>query len=204
MSNEASAASPSSIAKPEVIDLTEDDSDEEGLEQSSNGSEQSSDDSDDTTEVQINRESRSQLYVALSAVPEVQIRQILTQLIEQVPAVEYALTKEFVALTGSKRKPDDSEYDNELCTKCHEEFDAGAERVEDECAFHPGMLKPDMHSFADWDEEVHGPIDADDTRREFPENFLWTCCQEDGVSVGCVNGLHQPANPQKKPRVTDV
>lgn len=67
-----------------------------------------------------------------------------------------------------------------------------------------GMLKPDMHSFADWDEEVHGPIDADDTRREFPENFLWTCCQEDGVSVGCVNGLHQPANPQKKPRVTDV
>lgn len=108
------------------------------MEQSSNGSEQSSDDSDDTTEVQINRESRSQLYVALSAVPEVQIRQILTQLIEQVPAVEYALTKEFVALTGSKRKPDDSEYDNELCTKCHEEFDAGAERVEDECAFHPG------------------------------------------------------------------
>lgn len=142
-----SPVSTSFVAQPEVIDLTEIDEndsevdDQEGSERSSNGgsdSEQSSDDSDDTTEVEMNRDSRSQLYRALSAVPEARIRQILSQLIEQVPAVEYALTREFVTL---KRKPDVYDSENtktELCTKCHEEYDGGTERVEDECAFHPG------------------------------------------------------------------
>ncbi|KAJ4493076.1 hypothetical protein C8J55DRAFT_556046 [Lentinula edodes] len=203
MSGEASTSS-LAVAEPEVIDLTgldEEDSDQDDQEDGSEDedSEHFSDDSSDSAEVQINRDSRTRLYLALAAISETQIRSILNQLIEQVPAVEYALTRELVTL---KRKLNhDYERHIERCTNCHEEFDTHTKRSNTECSFHPGSLKPNWNSFPDWDEDVHGPIDAEETRREYPENFMWSCCKEDGESEGCVHGAHQSANPHKKARV---
>ncbi|KAJ4480159.1 hypothetical protein J3R30DRAFT_3288442, partial [Lentinula aciculospora] len=207
----------------EIIDLTgldEEDSDQEDQEDGSDqddqeGSEQSSNDSEDSIEVQINRESRSKLYLALATISETQIRSILNQLIEEVPTVEYTLTRD---LLTSKRKTDHHGHERfiECCNNCHAEFDTQTKRSNTECSFHPGMLflvtkystnvlsglsKPDWTSFPDWDEDVHGPIDTERTRREYPENFLWSCCREDGTSEGCVRGAHQSVNPQKKKRV---
>ncbi|KAF9065820.1 hypothetical protein BDP27DRAFT_1190220, partial [Rhodocollybia butyracea] len=170
----------------EVIDLTGLDENSDEDQDSASEEEESSDDG--VPELQLNKESRSQLYLALSAVPEAQIRNILTQLIEQVPAVEYALTKEFVTL---KRRLDTYGTRMETCAQCDEEFDMDFKRTKDECSFHPGHLEPDYDSFEDWDEDVHGPIDSTDTRKEFPENFLWSCCGEDGVSEGCVQSTHK-------------
>lgn len=129
------------MAEPEVIDLTgldEEDSDQDDQEDGSDDedSEHLSDDSNDSTEVQLNRHSRTRLYLALAAISETQIRSILNQLIEQVPAVEYALTRELVTL---KRKLNhDYERHIEPCKNCHEEFDTQSKRSNTECSFHPG------------------------------------------------------------------
>ncbi|KAJ3795858.1 hypothetical protein GGU11DRAFT_835677 [Lentinula aff. detonsa] len=211
--------------EPEVIDLTgpdENDSEQDDQEDSSDQDEeedsgQSSDHSDDSVEVQINSDTRSKLYLSLAALPETQVRSILNQLIEQVPAVEYALTRELVTL---KRKLDHHDYERHLerCKNCYEEFDTQLKKRNNECSFHPGSpfytqtniletdqwqgsLEPDYASFPDWDEDVHGPIDNEETRRHYPENFIWSCCQADGNSEGCVHGVHQSANAQKKARV---
>ncbi|EEB87969.1 hypothetical protein MPER_14459, partial [Moniliophthora perniciosa FA553] len=32
-----------------------------------------------------------------------------------------------------------------------------------------------------WDEDCHGPMDTEENRKEFPENFKWSCCNEDGT-----------------------
>ncbi|KIK52658.1 hypothetical protein GYMLUDRAFT_179842, partial [Collybiopsis luxurians FD-317 M1] len=164
-----------------------------------------SDGSDDNIKVEINKDSRIQLYLALSAVPEAQIREILKQLIEQLPEVEYALTKEFVVKKrygfGDGSEPQRQRVRRiEVCSKCQEEFDADEERAADECCFHPGFFRPDYSKFVDWDEDAHGTIDSEEVRRMYPENYRWTCCQEYGDCEGCVRGAHQSANPHKKLR----
>jgi hypothetical protein len=63
-----------------------------------------------------------------------------------------------------------------------------------------GEMEVDEEKFDDWDEGCHGPIDTEHTRKEFPENFSWTCCNSDGTTEGCVTGHHSPA-VHKKQRV---
>ena len=63
-----------------------------------------------------------------------------------------------------------------------------------------GDLEVCEESFADWDEDVHGPMDSSINRREYPENFMWSCCEGDGYSDGCVQGNHHPAVPRKRKR----
>ena len=40
----------------------------------------------------------------------------------------------------------------------------------------------------DHDERIHGAID--ELQNEVPEGFLWSCCEEDGESIGCEKGRH--------------
>lgn len=55
-----------------------------------------------------------------------------------------------------------------------------------------GELEPDYDDDAwpDHDEDCHGPIDTDENRMEFPEGFIWSCCDKQGHRSGCTRGRH--------------
>ncbi|KAJ8072016.1 hypothetical protein AAF712_009643 [Marasmius tenuissimus] len=186
----------------EVIDLTalsDGPSDEDETE--------SDGDSSDGEELVVDANSREELRVALRTVPAARLQEIIMALVMQIPAVERAMTKEFVGPKAGalKRQREEEDVDGdgeqtERCVRCHEEYVAADEG---ECAIHPGQLKVNYEAFVDWDEEVHGPMESEETKREYPENYTWTCCKEDGVSTGCVKTKHEPAPGHNKRRRTD-
>ena len=45
--------------------------------------------------------------------------------------------------------------------------------------------------WADHDENCHGIIDTDEMRKEYPEGFLYTCCDKDGEAKGCARARHE-------------
>ena len=52
--------------------------------------------------------------------------------------------------------------------------------------YHYGECECDEELFVDWDEDCHGPMDTPDNRKDYPENFVWSCCGESlGESDGC-------------------
>lgn len=67
-----------------------------------------------------------------------------------------------------------------------------------------GELDPDYDSdfWAFYDERFHGVIDSDFCRKEYPEGFLWTCCDEIGTHPGCKFSRHQ-SDPDKSKRLRD-
>jgi hypothetical protein len=52
-------------------------------------------------------------------------------------------------------------------------------------------LYEDDDFWADWD-EPHGYRDTEYNRKEYPEGFLWSCCEEQGDAKGCRTDSHQP------------
>lgn len=46
--------------------------------------------------------------------------------------------------------------------------------------------------WADHDENCHGRIDSDESRKEYPGGFIWSCCEQicEG-STGCTKGRHE-------------
>ena len=49
----------------------------------------------------------------------------------------------------------------------------------------------DADGWADWDENVHGPMDTKVHREEWPENFVWSCCGRPGDDdSGCEEVPH--------------
>ncbi|KAF9532629.1 hypothetical protein CPB83DRAFT_631578 [Crepidotus variabilis] len=180
----------------EVIDLTalsDSDSDIEGRPagrqyEDDNDSEAGSEDS--AIEITLDEETRAQLLTAIATVSETRLRQIMRELIEIDITIEAALTKELVTV---KRGTQNIVPRWETCAVCDDEYDTNTLRENTECIFHPGELEVDQEMFADWDEDCHGPMDSSETRREYPENFAWTCCNDDGNSAGCARGEHRPA-----------
>ena len=66
----------------------------------------------------------------------------------------------------------------------------------------PGELKVDYdgEEWADWD-DAHGEIDTEENREEYPQGFMYKCCQGDGDSKGCKRGPHaSKKTPYKKSR----
>lgn len=45
--------------------------------------------------------------------------------------------------------------------------------------------------WADHDENCHGIIDSKEMRDEFPDGFVWTCCERTGTDPGCLLGPHR-------------
>ncbi|MCJ1398751.1 hypothetical protein MMC11_001952 [Xylographa trunciseda] len=89
-----------------------------------------------------------------------------------------------------------------VCKNCEEEFDV-LENRKNACRYHPaqvtwrvgftGILQVDWDSdtWADHDENCHGPIDTDENKEEYPEGFMWECCEEEGTAGGCMIGWHK-------------
>lgn len=63
-----------------------------------------------------------------------------------------------------------------------------------------GDLELHEESFVDWDEDCHGPMDTAQNRADYPQNFLWSCCDGVGDSPGCVTGVHAAGAPSRKRR----
>lgn len=64
-----------------------------------------------------------------------------------------------------------------------------------------GELEPDYDGdfWADHD-ECHGPIDTEESRSQYPEGFIYDCCEGDGYSEGCKTGRHVEQDDVSKRR----
>lgn len=114
------------------------------------------------------------------------------------------------------------------CTNCEEEFDI-TQNESGDCVYHPGKsagsripddfmaasmeliltcrieeteVDYDGDAWADHDEDWHGTIDSEEMRREFPEGFIYPCCDKNGESEGCKTSRHieKIPYPSKKTR----
>ena len=59
---------------------------------------------------------------------------------------------------------------------------------------HAGDLEIDYESstWDDWDENCHGTMDTEDNQEEYPEGFVWSCCNKTGEKRGCRQSVHRP------------
>ena len=160
--------------------------------------------------------SLKQLHIAIASVPEARLRKVVDKVVDNDRAVRHALLKELVTV---KKRTLKVVPRYETCVMCQTEFDASEERDEDECCYHPGKCYPivlqlrqnywaeliqpgvlnvDYGMFVDWDEDCHGPMDTRSNRREYPENFKWSCCSEDGTTDGCLQRKHTSSNKKRR------
>ncbi|KAK3994483.1 hypothetical protein QBC44DRAFT_391805 [Cladorrhinum sp. PSN332] len=96
-----------------------------------------------------------------------------------------------------KRKRDLSEF--RICERCHDTF-FEAENEERVCEFHPGNLDVNWRAdtWADHDERFDGPEDTSDNREEYPEGFIWDCCDAQGDADGCKKATHRAKDCKRR------
>ncbi|KAF7312035.1 hypothetical protein MIND_00215600 [Mycena indigotica] len=180
----------------EIIDLTGDTTasgSEDDEEEEQNDLEQGSFDEDEQTTPTLD-----QLNAAISSAPVARLQLILIRLAKKNPAVRKALTKELLTISGPPTAPVRVIPRWEICENCGNSYDVNVAEDNEDCVFHPGDLEVEDDKFVDWDEDCHGPMDTRSNRREFPENFTWSCCEGDGTAGGCVNGRHRPKSNKRQ------
>eukprot|EP01084_Bolivina_argentea_P023850 44544_1 len=93
-----------------------------------------------------------------------------------------------------KRKSVDKEEDEESDNESSNPLKKRKIKKKKRYKYHPGDLEVDWYAWPDHDEECHGRIDTNANRREYPENFKWNCCDEQGNESGC-ESRSNPATP---------
>ncbi|KAK1749908.1 hypothetical protein QBC47DRAFT_395204 [Echria macrotheca] len=88
-----------------------------------------------------------------------------------------------------------------ICVQCEKVYSKAA-NTEMLCQYHNGELEPDYGSrvWADHDQRCHGTINSDYCRKEYPDGFTWTCCDQTGTGNGCRLSRHQ-SDPSKNKRL---
>nr|GAT52468.1 predicted protein [Mycena chlorophos] len=178
----------------EVIDLTGDTDDESDNEDQADGW-------DDGNDAEAAAFTLAQLNAVISDTPEAPLRLVLTRLAAKDPKIRNALARELFAISNANGVNGTVVRVVprwETCENCGESYDVNTPRVDEECLFHPGELEAEEDRFVDWDEDCHGPMDTDENRRAYPENFTWGCCESDGTAEGCVTGKHRPQSNKKR------
>ncbi|KAF2126573.1 hypothetical protein P153DRAFT_346475 [Dothidotthia symphoricarpi CBS 119687] len=96
-----------------------------------------------------------------------------------------------------KRKRDGPEYSGPrfaTCGRCFSEFDV-TENGPESCQWHDGKThsSASVEFWADTEEETFGPTNTDANKEEFPEGFIWSCCEVRGDEgdEGCQQGPHR-------------
>ncbi|KAL6704685.1 hypothetical protein ACN47E_007967 [Coniothyrium glycines] len=89
----------------------------------------------------------------------------------------------------------------EICIQCNNEYNV-LSNDKRSCIWHEGELEVDHEGdfWADHDERCHGTIDTDEMRREYPEGFIWNCCDESGENEGCKKSRHRPNRAKRVKR----
>ncbi|KAL8364876.1 hypothetical protein RB595_003926 [Gaeumannomyces hyphopodioides] len=136
------------------------------------------------------------LNEAINTISANQLRALVREL--------YNTSAEEGASTGQKRKHTRQRY--EVCEQCNDEYDV---EINDDtsCVWHDGETEPDHDGdfWADHDEDCHGTIDSEWARKEFPEGFIWNCCDEIGADAeGCQIGAHVPKSRKKARSLTKL
>ncbi|CAN8097229.1 unnamed protein product [Discula destructiva] len=90
-----------------------------------------------------------------------------------------------------KRKTTASMMPAQLCVMCKAAF-SPCDNSPTACRCHQGQLMLDeAHEvWADWDASVSGPQASPDNEEDYPQGFIWSCCDEDGTKPGCTKAYH--------------
>ncbi|EPE09533.1 caib baif family enzyme [Ophiostoma piceae UAMH 11346] len=100
-------------------------------------------------------------------------------------AMKVSATGADLSLTR-KRLAEDKKL--KFCERCETVYGPNEAMGPGVCVAHEGELTVDWDGdvWADHDENCHGPIDTEEHRIEYPEGFLWDCCEEvNGDTPGC-------------------
>ncbi|KAK0494021.1 hypothetical protein EDD18DRAFT_1177119 [Armillaria luteobubalina] len=128
---------PDSVEVIDLTELTDSSDDDEDLGATQDETQSSSEDesgSSEGSEVAVDATSRAALHQAIASIPETHLRQVISNLVDSVPAVEQAMTRELVSFDPRTRAVTPRW---EICEN-----------------------KVDKASFVDWDENCHGPMDT--------------------------------------------
>lgn len=82
-------------------------------------------------------------------------------------------------------------HDLALCVQCAQAFSV-IWRSDNSCRFHPGSRFADMDddTWADYGGEPKD-LETDEYMAEWPDAFIWDCCEERGSAAGCQTGPHK-------------
>lgn len=61
----------------------------------------------------------------------------------------------------------------------------------------------DEDTWADWDENCHGIMDSKQSREEWPDGFIWDCCEARGSAPGCTKGHHYAIEGKRMKTTTE-
>ncbi|KAK4198047.1 hypothetical protein QBC40DRAFT_179559 [Triangularia verruculosa] len=97
-----------------------------------------------------------------------------------------------------KRQEEDNISDFRVCERCQSSF-FEKDKMKGVCQWHPEELEVDdeSHVWFDWDPRCHGPRDTEYNRREYPDGFLWVCCEGVGSEPGCKTGKHRAKDSKR-------
>ncbi|KAM3457011.1 hypothetical protein MY3296_001381 [Beauveria thailandica] len=82
--------------------------------------------------------------------------------------------------------------DQAICVQCNRAFSV-LTRAGNSCRYHPGTRWADPSNEA-WDDHyvnTDGPMETEENMEEWPDAFVWDCCQEPGSARGCKVGQHR-------------
>ncbi|KAK8024572.1 hypothetical protein PG993_012638 [Apiospora rasikravindrae] len=89
----------------------------------------------------------------------------------------------------------------EPCQNCKKVFDV-TQNTKKSCRYHDGELNIDEEVFPDDDDVQYRPdsidVETDWRREEWPEGFIWDCCDQDCNNKGCIVERHVAAKPPQK------
>ncbi|KAK8876816.1 hypothetical protein PGQ11_001762 [Apiospora arundinis] len=84
----------------------------------------------------------------------------------------------------------------EPCKNCKQVFDV-TKNTPTSCQFHDGALGIDDEVFPDDDDVAYHPdgidVHTDWRREEWPEGFIWNCCEKNCNNKGCIAQKHEAA-----------
>lgn len=147
---------------------------------------------------------RSALLSAIDSAHLDRVRKVLREICTESPAAfDLACGKLLIqddqrAGSSTKRKREPAQRRYETCMQCKAEYDT-THNPKDACRWHEGETEPDFDGdfWTDHDEDIHGIIDSDFCRKEYPEGFMWNCCGKPGDAKGCMVDVHRPQTAKK-------
>ncbi|ORY15296.1 hypothetical protein BCR34DRAFT_478044, partial [Clohesyomyces aquaticus] len=103
---------------------------------------------------------------------------------------------------GQKRKRAYTRQRFEICGQCDTEYDALSNATVS-CIWHTvyypstPIYNGDHDTWTDWDIESVSEWDNEESRKKYPEGFLWSCCDRSGEKEGCKKSIHRPARSKR-------